>query len=53
MAAAKQQFEKFKSASGEAWEEVKSKMNAAMKDLESYYQRTAARFKKSTSQEQG
>ena len=49
MVAAKQQLEKFKSASVGAWEKAKSEMDAVIKDLETFYERTVDRFKKTNS----
>jgi len=47
---AQQQFEKFRSARAEAWEGLKSKMDAAMADLNSSYERATAQAKQSRSE---
>ncbi len=47
MAGAKQQLEKFKSASAQAWEDAKSRTTTAVDDLEKSYDRAVKRIKKS------
>ena len=46
-AAANQQLERFRSASTDTWEEAKSRMAAAIDDLQRAYDRAAERLKKS------
>ena len=46
-AALQQQLEKFKNTTQEAWRDAKPGIDAAMRDLETAYQRAAADFKQS------
>lgn len=44
IAAARKQLEEFKSAGARTWEEMRSKMDTAMKNLEDSFDRAVARF---------